>query len=282
MNSTSRLCAPLAGPFHHLHNENDSAKLWISFSLISIVLTILTRRLVLGHVLRGPPTPTPVKVAPTPCPRCQHITDAELPPPPPVELPPPSSTKPPPTYEEILAADKKRLLVVPTTSRFIFCTILTLFNVTAIVLLAFDIQAFLYCGTELTAGTPVADSQQRAYAICMWIVYVCCVGWDLSGILCWMIWVRNLWGGEEVEEVAEKWPIRTDFGGIIIAGSFMAPFVLVFVVLMCVVRIPASILKAVWVRIRGKRVNVVEVGEMEKGIGCESGSVTEVESFTKK
>jgi hypothetical protein len=265
-NSTSRLCAPLAGPFLHIHNEDTSATFWISFSIISILLTVLTRRLVLGYVLRSPPTPTPAEVALAPCPRCQHtcITDAELP--------------SPPKYQEILAADKKRLLVVPTIPRFIVCTILTLANITTIMLLAFDIQAFLYCGSELTEGTPITNRQQTTYAVTMWIVYACSVLLASSGILCWPIWARNLWGGEEA---AERWPIRTDYGGMIFIGCLVPLCVVFFLVLIAVV-LPVRMAGALWERIHGERVNVVEAGQVERGIGCESGSVTEVESFTEK
>jgi hypothetical protein len=281
MNSTSRLCASLAGPFLHIHNEATSFTFGISFIIISILLTCLTRRLVLGYVLRTPPTLTPANVAPTPCPRCQHITDAELPPPPPVEIPPTStvSTKPTPTHQEILAADKKRLLVVPTIPHFIICTILTLANITTIILLAFANQALLYCRSELTNGTPITNREQTGYALSLWIIYVYTVLWASSGILCWPIWARNLWGGEEA---AKKWPIRTDYGGMIALGCVVGPLCVVILVVMAIVLIPVSMARALWVRIQRKRVNVVNVGDVERGNGCESGSVTEVESFTEK
>ena len=56
-------------------------------------------------------------------------------------------------------------------------------------------------------------------------------GWVLSGILCWAMWARNLWGGEDA---AKKWPIRSDLGGIILGGvplgELAVPFTLVAVV----------------------------------------------------
>lgn len=84
--------------------------------------------------------------------------------------------------------------------------------------------------------------------------------------------MRNLWGSEEA---AERWPIRTDFGGIILLGSAMVPIMFTILVLMAMVAVPISMAKAAWMQIRGKRVNVVEAGEVERGIiSCKSGSVT--------
>ena len=92
--------------------------------------------------------------------------------------------------------------------------------------------------------------------------------------------MRNLWGSEEA---AERWPIRTDFGGIILVGSAMVPIMFTILVLMAIVAVPVGMAKAAWVRIRGKRVNVVEAGEVEMGIiSCESGSVTEVDGRDEK
>jgi hypothetical protein len=160
-------------------------------------------------------------------------------------------------------------LVVPTIPRFIVCTILTLANITTLILLAFDIQALLYCGSELTKGTPITNRQQTTSAVTLWIIYAFSVFWASSGILCWPIWARNLWGGEEA---AEKWPIRTDYGGMIFLGCLLGPCVVVIVVVMAIVLIPVIIAKALWVLIQRKRVNVVEAGEVERGIGCESGT----------
>jgi hypothetical protein len=159
---------------------------------------------------------------------------------------------------------------------------LTLLNVATIVLLAFDIQALLYCGIEKKPATPTSSSGDTTGAVFLWITYVLCVAWDFSGVLCWMIWVRNLWGRENVEKVAAKWPIRTDCGGIAILACIMAPFIVTIVVIGCVVLLPIAIVKGCWDGCRGKRVKVVEAGEVEKGTGSESGSVTEVESFAEK
>ncbi|KAN0122886.1 hypothetical protein V8E51_001212 [Hyaloscypha variabilis] len=285
MNSTARLCAPLAGPFLHVHNDNTSATLYFMFSLLSIILTCFTRHLVLGYVLRTPPTPTPTTPAVlTPCPRCQHITDADLPPPsaPLNEIPQPPPAEPPLTYEEILAADKKRLTVVPTIPRFIFCTILTLANITTLILIAFAIQALLYCSTEVKQSKPVAKSDTQSSAIILWILYAgISVAWASSGILCWPIWVRNLWIGEEA---AEKWPIRTDLGGMVLLGVIFGPIFLVILICMAVVVIPAGIIKGLWQSIRGKPLAVVDGSEAEKGLGCESSSssITEVEGIDEK
>ena len=131
----------------------------------------------------------------------------------------------------------------------------------------------------MTKGTPITNEERTTYAVIMWIAYACSVFWASSGILCWPIWARNLWGGEEA---AEKWPIRTDYGGMIFAGCLVGLCFVVILVVMAIVLIPVSIASVIWVRIHGKRVNVVDAGEVERGIGCESDSVTEVESFTEK
>jgi hypothetical protein len=93
--------------------------------------------------------------------------------------------------------------------------------------------------------------------------------------------VRNLWGGEEA---AEKWPIRTDFGGMVILGALLGPIFLLALICMVVIIIPVGIIKGLWERIRGKPVAVVDGSETEKGLGCESSSssVDEVESMDEK
>ena len=93
--------------------------------------------------------------------------------------------------------------------------------------------------------------------------------------------MRNLWGGEEA---AEKWPIRTDLGGMVIVGALLGPIFLLVFICMAVVIIPLGIIKGFWQRIRGKPVAVVDGSEAEKGLGCESSSssVAEVESTDEK
>jgi hypothetical protein len=93
--------------------------------------------------------------------------------------------------------------------------------------------------------------------------------------------VRNLWGGEEA---AEKWPIRTDLGGMALVGALLGPIFLLVLCCMAVVIIPVSIVKEIWQRVRGKPVIVVDGSEAEKGVGCESSgsSVTQVESMDEK
>ena len=117
------------------------------------------------------------------------------------------------------------------------------------------------------------------YVVSMWIVNACNILWACSGILCWPIWARNLWGGEEA---AEKWPIETDFGSVIFFRCLIWPCCMVIIAVMAIVLIPVGIARGLWARIHRKRVNIVEAGEVEGGIGCESGSVTDVESFTDK
>lgn len=107
------------------------------------------------------------------------------------------------------------------------------------------------------------------------------MAWASSGVLCWPIWVRNLWGGEEA---AEKYPIRTDFGGLVVLAIFMVPCMLIVLLFMAVVMIPTMVVKKIWTAVRGKPKVVVDGSEAERGIGCESegSSVTQVESMDEK
>ena len=90
-----------------------------------------------------------------------------------------------------------------------------------------------------------------------------------------------MWGGEEA---AEKWPIRTDLGGMALLGAFLGPIFLLVLLCMVIVVIPVVIIKGIWARIRGKPVAVVDGSEAERGLGCESSgsSVTQVESMDEK
>lgn len=107
------------------------------------------------------------------------------------------------------------------------------------------------------------------------------MAWASSGVLCWPIWVRNLWGGEEA---AEKYPIRTDYGCLVVFGIFMVPCVLIVLLFIEVVMIPRTAVKTIWTAVRGKPVVVVDGSEAERGIGCESesSSIMQVESMDEK
>ncbi|CZR63509.1 uncharacterized protein PAC_13406 [Phialocephala subalpina] len=238
MVSNEKLCASLAGPFRNIHNENTASNLWFLFFFASIAITAFIRFLVLGYCLHwdlGPSkTDQPV---PTPCPRCEHIDEALLP----LSPPPPTSesnsiSNPKPCREEIEAEDKRRMAVIPSIPRFALCTALAILNLLTMVLLAFAIQSFVYCSPELTSGTLIANRHQNFYAVTSWIIYVFLAGWVLSGILCWAMWARNLWGGEDA---VKKWPIRSDLGAIILVCACItlaAPFMLVAIAISWVVR----------------------------------------------
>jgi hypothetical protein len=238
-----------------MHYE-ETSYFWFFF-FFSAFITGGLRFLVLGRAL-----PPPYKASPpatTPCPRCQHIDDALLPP----SLSPSSESKPCP--EELLAEAKRRMSQKPSIPRFAICTTLAILNILAMVLMAFANQSLLYCDNEVTAGTPIAKHQQTTDAVLIWFVYTLSAS---SGILCWAMWMRNLWGGPEA---AERWPIRSDLGAFPLLGAIAVlciPVILVFVVAaglwhglcMCFCRKPL------------KRADA-EAVEMETGIGCDSGNV---------
>jgi hypothetical protein len=157
------------------------------------------------------------------------------------------------------------MAVIPSISRFVICTNLGFLNIITLVALAFVIQNTIYCGTELTAGTPIADRQQLVFAICIWIVYAMSAAWASSGILCWAMWVRNLWGGPEA---AERWPIKSWLGMAILLGAAMAPFLLVMILVMViwmVLRICVCGKPLIQAQAQAQAV------EMESGIGFDSG-----------
>jgi len=186
MVSTGMLCASRVGPFRNIHDEDASMYFWFFFFFFSAFITAGIRFLVLGRAMpvrqnAGPP-------ATTPCPRCQHIDDALLPP----SLSPSSESKPCP--EELLAGAKRRMSQKPTIPRFAICTTLAILNILAMVLMAFANQSLLYCGSEVTAETPIAKQQQTKDAVLIWFVYALSAAWASSGILCWAMWMRNLWG----------------------------------------------------------------------------------------
>ena len=153
---------------------------------------------------------------------------------------------------------------IPSTRRFIICTNLAFLNIIALVALEFAIQSHLHCGSELTAGTPKADRQQLIATISMWIIYVCTAAWASSGILCWVMWVRNLWGGPEA---AERWPITSYLGMAILFGAAMAPFILVFVLVMVIWKVLQRC-------VCGKPLIQAEAVELESGVGFGSGIET--------
>jgi hypothetical protein len=187
------------------------------------------------------------------------------------------------------AAVKERLKVIPSIPRFVLCTILTLANTIALVLTAFAIQAFLHCGSELTEGTRVPNRQQRKYAVCFWYIYgFISIGWATTGVLCWPIWARNLWDGEEA---AEKWPNNeTSLPGLVIFCAFSSPIVLVGFISLVVMIILVALAKEAWVRVRGKPVVMVNLSAAERGIGRKSSGssvtvgsvVTQVENVDEK
>ena len=90
--------------------------------------------------------------------------------------------------------------------------------------------------------------------------------------------MRNLLGGAEA---AERWPIRSDFGGLVLLGAFLVvgavigtPLILLWILAMVLGRL----LRNLSLRIRTKPVRDGEVVEMEgvAGFGVsDSGSVVE-------
>jgi hypothetical protein len=259
---SDHICTSRAVLFRSIHDENTSSILWLLFSALSIFLTAAIRILVLGYCLRTSPSAPRTQPTTAPCARCQHIPDDELPSLPRFEPTPPSQPKISP--EEQIAKDKERLLQVPSIPHFVICTFLAILNVLAMVLLAFAIQSFLYCGSELTSGTLIANRRQSAYAVFMWVIYACSTSWASSGVFCWAIWARNLLGGPDA---AERWPIRSDLGFIVLVGVLMVPLLLVALVVavicnglrMCV----CGIGKGLWRFISGRSLREIEVVEME-------------------
>jgi hypothetical protein len=258
MVSPDKRCSSRAGPFQNIHDENTEAILWVLFSVLSILITAGMRYLVLGYVLRTIPPDPP---APKPCPRCEYVDEALR------HIPHPPSSKPKPTAKELLAEDKRRMAAVPSISRFVICTNLGFLNIITLVALAFAIQSMMYCGNELAAGTPIADRQQLLATVCMWIVYAISAAWASSGILCWAMWVRNLWGGPEA---AERWPIKSWLGMAVLFGAAMAPFLLVMILVMII----GMALRAC---VCGKPLIQTQAVEMESGIGFGSGIEREEE-----
>jgi len=245
MVSNEKLCASLAGPFRNIHDENTASNLWFLFFFASIAITPFIRFLVLGYCLYcdlGPSkTDQPV---PTPCPRCEYIDEALLP----LSPPPPTSesnsiSNPKPCREEIEAEDKRRMAVIPSIPRFALCTALAILNLLTMVLLAFAIQSLVYCSPELTSGTRIANRHQNFYAVTSWIVYVFLAGWVLSGILCWAMWARNLWGGEDA---AKKWPIRSDLGGITLGGVPLGELAVRYMLIAAYTATAQNIARALW------------------------------------
>jgi hypothetical protein len=112
--------------------------------------------------------------------------------------------------------------------------------------------------------------------VLMWIFFFAIsLAWASSGILCWAMWLRNLWGGPEA---ADRWPIQHNIGLIILAGVLFGPFGLVFFVLlglgMLVAVVANEIRKLVWGCFCKKPLKEEEAIKAERGEGRDSSNVT--------
>ena len=111
----------------------------------------------------------------------------------------------------------------------------------------------------------------------MWIFFFgISAAWASSGILCWAMWLRNLWGGPEA---AERWPIQHNIPLIILAGVLFGPFAFVFFVLLglviLVVLVATEIGKGVWGCLCKRPLKEDKAIEAERGVGRDSGNIRE-------
>jgi hypothetical protein len=122
----------------------------------------------------------------------------------------------------------------------------------------------------VAAETPIAKQQQTGLAFALWVIYAVSSAWASSGLLCWAMWVRNLWGGPEA---AERWPIRSDLSVFLILGVMLVLSIPLILVLLVV----EGLCKRLWMLFCRKPLKRAEAEavEMEAGIGCDSGNVTE-------
>jgi len=127
---------------------------------------------------------------------------------------------------------------------------------------------------ESPSSKPLDYSHYVGTAILMWIIFFgISATWATSGILCWAMWLRNLWGGPEA---AERWPIQHDSPFIFLAGVLFGPPVLVmfvlFILVMLVAFVAKEIGKGVWRCLCKKPLKEDEALEVERGIDCASSS----------
>ncbi|KAE9374901.1 hypothetical protein N431DRAFT_465126 [Stipitochalara longipes BDJ] len=271
MAAPNRLCAALAGPLRNIHDDSTARYLWFLFLLLPCIITGWIRFLVLGYCFPASPPTNPVQPSTTRCPRCENIDDALLPP-----IPcPPDEAKP--SAEEILAEAKRRMTETPSIPRFILCTVLAIVNMTAMVLLAFTIQTWMYCTSEPTARTQVAVRKQTADTIAFWLIYTFTMAWVSSGILCWAMWMRNLLGGMEA---AERWPIRPDLGVLVVLGATAVLLIVLSIPLLLLGLVAIGISKwlgILWLRIRRRPLKKDVEVEMEGGTDFDGSDVLEEE-----
>lgn len=271
MFSPNKTCASTAGPFRNIHDDNVSSYLLLLFFISSALITTGVRFLVLGYCFSPLPSPNPNQPTTKRCLNCQH-TDA---------LPPPySESESKSAREAILAEAKSRKARRPSVARFVICTILSIINILAIVLEAFSIQGVIFCGMQSPSSKPPDFSRYVGNAVLVWtFFFFISATWASTGILCWAMWLRNLWGGPEA---AERWPIQHDFPLIILAGGLFGPptlvILLVFLVLVTLVVLVGFVVKEIGKRMWGclckKPLKEEEAIEVERGIGCASSNVT--------
>lgn len=235
MLSPDKICASSAGPFRNIHNTNISSALVILFTISSVIITASVRFLVLGYCFSPLPLSTLEQPTTTRCLHCQQ-TDA---------LPPPySESESKSALEALLAEAERRKSQRPSIARFAVCTTLSIINIIAIVLLVFSIQSAIFCGVESSSSKPTTSSQYILNTTLTWIfIFGISAAWASSGILCWVMWLRNLWGGPEA---AERWPIQHNILIIILAGVALGPFAFVIFLVLLVVFVATEIGKGVW------------------------------------
>lgn len=86
---------------------------------------------------------------------------------------------------------------------------------TSLIFLALDIQAVIFCSTF----SPVSTFPR----IINWVLYSLTCLWASTGVSCWMMLFRDLWG----PGMKEKYPIREGYIAIRIVSLPLVPFIMI-------------------------------------------------------